>query len=190
MSKQRAFIKYNNSGRIIPGSLIIGTRGGYPNNGLYTEVPTDLCCGYTPFAPTTPTTTRAFVKYTKKGKIIPGSLILTTQGGYPVDGLYLEVSSDLCCNPNPNFNRTVVPFNSFKSALGSGCLGKGAPFLVYLTQECLDNTELGCNIWVNEAGTVLAPDSQYEVPLPPGSEKAIAKFASVVNGTITQLINC
>ena len=34
---------------------------------------------------------RAFVKYTKRGKIIPGSLIVTTQGGYPKDGIYKEV---------------------------------------------------------------------------------------------------
>ena len=40
---------------------------------------------------------RAFVKYTKSGKLIPGSLIVTTQGGYPVDGLYREVITDLCC---------------------------------------------------------------------------------------------
>lgn len=40
---------------------------------------------------------RAFVKYTKKGKIIPGSLIVTTSGGHPVDGVYKEVPEDLCC---------------------------------------------------------------------------------------------
>lgn len=34
---------------------------------------------------------RAFVKYTKRGRIIPGSLIVTTQGGYPKDGIYREV---------------------------------------------------------------------------------------------------
>lgn len=40
---------------------------------------------------------RAFVKYTKSGKLIPGSLIITTNGGYPVDGVYKEVPTDLCC---------------------------------------------------------------------------------------------
>lgn len=40
---------------------------------------------------------RAFVKHTKSGKIIPGSLVVTTKGGYPQDGLYQEVSTDLCC---------------------------------------------------------------------------------------------
>jgi hypothetical protein len=34
---------------------------------------------------------RAFVKYTNRGTIIPGSLIVTTQGGYPKNGIYKEV---------------------------------------------------------------------------------------------------
>lgn len=34
---------------------------------------------------------RAFIRYTKKGKIVPGSLIVTTEGGYPKDGVYKEV---------------------------------------------------------------------------------------------------
>lgn len=40
---------------------------------------------------------RAFVRYTKKGKLVPGSLIVTTGGGHPVDGVYKEVPTDLCC---------------------------------------------------------------------------------------------
>ena len=42
---------------------------------------------------------RAFVKYTKSGELIPGSLIITTKGGYPKDGIYKEVDVDLCCDP-------------------------------------------------------------------------------------------
>lgn len=44
---------------------------------------------------------KAFVRYTKQGKIIPGSLIVTTKGGYPRDGLYREVSVNLCCDTTP-----------------------------------------------------------------------------------------
>ena len=40
---------------------------------------------------------RAFVRYTKKGRIIPGSMIVT-QGSYPKDGTYKEVMPDLCCS--------------------------------------------------------------------------------------------
>jgi hypothetical protein len=64
---------------------------------------------------------RAFVKYTKAGDLIPGSLIVTTTGGYPVDGLYKEVDvffNDTVCPPvgltyqywrydGPNPNQTV-----------------------------------------------------------------------------------
>ena len=42
---------------------------------------------------------RAFVKYTKAGELIPGSLIITTKGGFPKDGVYKEVDVDLCCDP-------------------------------------------------------------------------------------------
>jgi len=42
---------------------------------------------------------RAFVRYTKSGKIVPGSLIITTNGGYPdKSSLWKEVNTDLCCN--------------------------------------------------------------------------------------------
>lgn len=42
---------------------------------------------------------RAFVRYTKQGKIVPGSLILTA-GSYPNGpSLWKEVSADLCCDP-------------------------------------------------------------------------------------------
>jgi hypothetical protein len=40
---------------------------------------------------------RAFVRYTKKGHIVPGSLIVTTKGGFPKDGTYKEVIVDQCC---------------------------------------------------------------------------------------------
>jgi hypothetical protein len=41
---------------------------------------------------------RAFVRYTKKGKIVPGSMIVT-QGSYPNGpALWAEVSTDLCCD--------------------------------------------------------------------------------------------
>ena len=49
---------------------------------------------------------RAFVRYTKKGKLIPGSLILTN-GTYPNDGTYLEVNADLCCDFDPRITVRV-----------------------------------------------------------------------------------
>jgi hypothetical protein len=42
---------------------------------------------------------RGFVRYTKKGKLVPGSLVVTTSGGYPdKSSLWSEVLVDLCCN--------------------------------------------------------------------------------------------
>lgn len=41
---------------------------------------------------------RAFVRYTKSGEIVPGSLIITTNGGYPdKSSLWKEVTVDQCC---------------------------------------------------------------------------------------------
>lgn len=51
---------------------------------------------------------RAFVKYTKQGKIVPGSLVLTS-GTYP-DGpaLWQEVPTDLCCETSAVFPVTTT----------------------------------------------------------------------------------
>jgi hypothetical protein len=48
---------------------------------------------------------RAFVRYTKAGKIVPGSMIIT-QGSYPEGpALWAEVVTDLCCD-DPAFTTT------------------------------------------------------------------------------------
>lgn len=107
MSRKRAFVKYTKQGKIIPGSLIVTTKGGYPKDGLYYEVPISHCCKYS-FKPDVTIKTRAFVKYTKKGKIIPGSLIVTTKGGYPTNGLYNEVPANLCCYTQPVITTTTT----------------------------------------------------------------------------------
>jgi hypothetical protein len=45
MSKKRAFVRYTKSGKIVPGSLIITTNGGYPDkSSLWQEVTVDKCC--------------------------------------------------------------------------------------------------------------------------------------------------
>jgi hypothetical protein len=45
---------------------------------------------------------RAFVRYTKEGKIVPGSLILTN-GSYPNGpAVWYEVPADLCCVTTSN----------------------------------------------------------------------------------------
>jgi hypothetical protein len=50
---------------------------------------------------------RAFVSYSKQGKIVPGSLILTN-GSYPNSpSLWKEVPADLCCVSNNCCNETA-----------------------------------------------------------------------------------
>lgn len=44
---------------------------------------------------------RAFVRYSKQGKVVPGSLVLTS-GSYPQgSSTWNEVPADLCCTPPP-----------------------------------------------------------------------------------------
>ena len=59
---------------------------------------------------------RAFVRYSKQGKIVPGSLILTS-GSYPNGpSIWNEVPADLCCDlitltftaPSPTINDVTV----------------------------------------------------------------------------------
>ena len=50
---------------------------------------------------------RAFIRYTKAGNIVPGSLILTN-GTYPNGpGLWKEITTDLCCENNNTMNYKV-----------------------------------------------------------------------------------
>lgn len=72
---------------------------------------------------------RAFVRYTKSGEIVPGSLIITTNGGYPdKSSLWQEVNVDKCCDNNdgggcecigPITFATPIPID-FESEIGLG----------------------------------------------------------------------
>ena len=44
---------------------------------------------------------RAFVRYTKQGKIVPGSLIISTTYPERSGNIWREVSMDLCCDATP-----------------------------------------------------------------------------------------
>lgn len=107
--KQRAFVRYTKSGKIVPGSMIV-TAGSYPTGpALWAELSFDLCCDDPEF--TTTSRVKGFVRYTKKGKIIPGTLIL--DGKYPQDGgLWRDVTINLCCNPQPALRDFILLENS------------------------------------------------------------------------------
>lgn len=110
MSKKRAFVKYTKQGRLIPGSLIVTTKGGYPVDGLYTEVPTNICCD-TDIPGTITTSPKGWVRYTKKGAIVPGSLVVGKS--HPKDGVWKEVTIDLCCTqPTPPLGDSIITVNT------------------------------------------------------------------------------
>ena len=55
---------------------------------------------------------RAFVRYTKSGEIVPGSLIITTNGGYPdKSSLWKEVTVDQCCDGGECFQPVIKQLN-------------------------------------------------------------------------------
>jgi hypothetical protein len=65
---------------------------------------------------------RAFVRYTKNGKIVPGSLVFT-YGSYPEGpALYKEIPYNLCCQEDPNPPTPGLECNYFISYLDSSFL--------------------------------------------------------------------
>ena len=67
---------------------------------------------------------RAFIRYTKSGRIIPGSLIIT-QGTYPKDGTYKEVMPDLCCSNHVarfTYDGPPFPWNYGWISISFGCV--------------------------------------------------------------------
>jgi hypothetical protein len=62
---------------------------------------------------------RAFVRYTKAGKIVPGSMILTN-GSYPSGpGLWKEITMDLCCENNNNNTMNYKVYTALLSQSGT-----------------------------------------------------------------------
>ena len=64
---------------------------------------------------------RVFVRYTKAGKIVPGSMIIT-QGDYPEDSaVWYEIPADLCCTttttaPTTTTSTTAAPTTTSTTA--------------------------------------------------------------------------
>ena len=52
MSKKRAFARYTKKGQLVPGSLVVTTKGGYPDKtSLWKEVDVDLFQEFNKFSP-------------------------------------------------------------------------------------------------------------------------------------------
>lgn len=96
MANKRAFVKHDNKGHIVPGSLLV-TQGGYPDgNNVWQEIVTKIQCpipGQT-YPENHPTIRKAWVKFDCNGNIVPGSLVMTTKHPHP--GIWKEIA-DICC---------------------------------------------------------------------------------------------
>lgn len=83
---------------------------------------------------------RAFVRYTKSGEIVPGSLIITTNGGYPdKSSLWKEVTVDQCCDGGSNNKGpTITPIELCAGPLT--CSGGTCPetIIYYIYQYTVD----------------------------------------------------
>jgi hypothetical protein len=95
--KNRAFVRYTKNGKIVPGSMIV-TNGSYPEGpAKWAEITTDLCCDDPGFYTTSKV--KGFVRYTKDGNIVPGSLVLGEKPPVRNGSLWRDVSINLCCEP-------------------------------------------------------------------------------------------
>ena len=85
---------------------------------------------------------RAYVKYTKSGEIIPGSLIVSTQSGYPKNGIYIDVPTTLCCDSATTFSKRSVGFTTSMS-----CYATQTIIDVYMSNACYATPTLGCKVY-------------------------------------------
>lgn len=93
---------------------------------------------------------RAFVKYSKSGKLIPGTTIITS-GKYPKGGPYKEIPYDLCCETDPcapGGNPITVPYPSPFPFTGITFTVPTTLFYLYI--ECESNN---ANYWEVEFET-------------------------------------
>ena len=93
MSKNKAWIQYTKTGKIIPGSLIVSAKR--PKNGVWYEVIQNICCDTEPAFGVILTKPKAFIKYDNNGNIVSGSLVITDN--LPKPGIWKEVYIDVCC---------------------------------------------------------------------------------------------
>ena len=88
---------------------------------------------------------RAFVRYSKQGKIVPGSLILTS-GSFPNgSSTWNEVPADLCCDsfvfpPNPGSYTSTVQ-DEYEDAVSALRFSKAAKeFIVETLKQHVEDT--------------------------------------------------
>jgi hypothetical protein len=124
---------------------------------------------------------RAFVRYSKQGKIVPGSLILTA-GSHPNGpSTWKEVPADLCCTFPPYAIAMVGP--------GGGDLNDTR---AYYSDRDLQNIPGQCSDSSLAIGAKFYLDNQFTTPAADGTYAAVDNNAIlfgvvyvVTNGIIT-----
>lgn len=109
---------------------------------------------------------RAFVRYSKQGKIVPGSLILTG-GSYPNGpATWNEIPADLCCplsTPSTLLSNEVSNGEGIYCVEGVGISCNDVTILFYpvfdLFNVSLENLILGLNTQLGNLGTWVAVSS-------------------------------
>lgn len=109
---------------------------------------------------------RAFVRYSKQGKVVPGSLVLTG-GSYPQGpALWKEVPADLCCaNHTISFNLTSGDTQNPDINLGaSDAFPWNSGYIAF---------QIGCS--------AMDPNTEWAYVYIPGSPANLAELVSILN---------
>ena len=101
-NKLKAYVRFDGTGRVIPGSLIL--QRSKPKVGNWTEINANECCGYIP-TPSTTTTTTAAPTTTTTTSVAPTTTTTTTVASlYLISGVYSSSSTNICDIPVNNFS--------------------------------------------------------------------------------------
>lgn len=125
---------------------------------------------------------RAFVRYTKSGEIVPGSLIVTTNGGYPdKSSLWQEVTVDQCCDSD---NCIPSLFTPIELCYGSDpCIDQCTVETYYIYQNVIFGIPV-VYLLNSENPEDRASTGQYRI------ESNGKRMVIGSNGTIVALSNC
>lgn len=132
---------------------------------------------------------RAFVRYTKSGEIVPGSLIITTNGGYPdKSSLWKEVTVDQCCDTTCVSLYAIALFPQGGNAVQDG--------RAYYSDRDLQNIPGQCANPLLAIGAKLYMDNLGTIPVVGGDLNAVdqtailngIRYYTSSNGTIYDLV--
>jgi hypothetical protein len=99
---------------------------------------------------------KAFVRIDRTGRVVPGTLLLRYKK--PGVGNWMEIDATECCS-TPSSERVA-----YLSGVGDCCpggQGRCLPVTIYLLQSCIDNPQIGCQVWADQAGTIPVPNASY-----------------------------